>query len=430
MGNLLRQEERRAELERAEQNYVTPETMTQPQESRTEFREFIPENGRVRNEESSDTGRSEIIHLNNEGDLIPDEAVARNGNDTSTERTNLNSTAAGTFAGISDEVGAIREAAVHGTALFMGPGGILDVDATRAAARGDDSIGRVNLNETAAGTFAGIDDEIKAIREAAENTTPLIISPDGIFEIDETIAMLRGDDSIRRVNLEIMAPDGMFAGISDEVGAIREAAEHGSPLYMGSDGVLDVSATRAAARGDDSIVRVNLNETAANGFAAEMQWYKRDPVLFNAEVAGMKQCYPGAQLCYLKNGQAFWNLTLKIKVGEKIKPYTLILVYDTDHPNNQSFGGSVKAIPIKPNLEEIQERARSLGKSYVPHIVPASLSKGLDMQYLCTARITDVPDGKSRAASAVTAASWAAKWLYFYEAGLVDDVIWKEFCKD
>ena len=120
-------------------------------------------------------------------------------------------------------------------------------------------------------------------------------------------------------------------------------------------------------------------------------------------------------------------LLMKITKTGITKPWTFFLVYRKDHPNNRSYGGSVKVVPITPSYEDLKKMCDDYGRPVVLHVVS---DPGQTGKYLCT-RVTDqVADGKANAATAVAAAAWAADWAIHFILSLRDDWIWNKFIGD
>ena len=172
-----------------------------------------------------------------------------------------------------------------------------------------------------------------------------------------------------------------------------------------------------------SLPACNLSRVQPGAFAS-VQWYQKDPALFRAEQVAMHRSFPQAKLGYLKDGRAYWMLPFTVKLGAYSKKCVIMLVYDSDHPSNAHYGGSVKAFLVTPTISELQARASAAGRGGIPHL----LSEG-GTPYLCIARQKDVENGRERVTSAVTSAAWAIKWMYCYEGGLRDARLWSRFCR-
>lgn len=150
------------------------------------------------------------------------------------------------------------------------------------------------------------------------------------------------------------------------------------------------------------------------------QWYQTNPMLFEAEKKAMKIHYPDANLSYLKDGRAYWEVTLNVKVNEEIKTYIVMILYGSNH----SRANSCIACPIKPTMEEIVRKAKKLGKNRVPHIWYNYTDgvKCFDTSESARAKYIE-----NEVCSAILCASATLKWLYFYEWGLIDEKIWDKF---
>lgn len=157
------------------------------------------------------------------------------------------------------------------------------------------------------------------------------------------------------------------------------------------------------------------------------QWYNKLPALFNAEVAAMRTRFPNAGYGFLKsNNNMYWTVTLKISEKGFTKPWTFLLIYEKNHPNNLSYGGSVKVVPINPGFDELERVARANGRKGVPHVV----NKEGFGKYLCTRATDEVEDGKKRAGTAVQAAAWAVDWAVHFEVSMKYKDVWNKWVDD
>ena len=101
-------------------------------------------------------------------------------------------------------------------------------------------------------------------------------------------------------------------------------------------------------------------------------WNDTNPSLFQLELRAMSMFFPDAKLCQRESLGVFWILDLETSENQKCKKWKFLLVYDKNHPDNQSLGiASVRAYPVKPNYEEIKmmmenwsddERKRALSR--------------------------------------------------------------------
>ena len=154
------------------------------------------------------------------------------------------------------------------------------------------------------------------------------------------------------------------------------------------------------------------------------QWYNKNHTLYIVEVMEMMKKFPNARLGFLKsNNCMYWTITMKI-LHSNNKPWTFFLVYQKNHPNNYSYGGSVKVVPVSPSYEELQRMARSYDRPVVPHVVNDPGNTG---KYLCTRVQSQVANGKESANTAVSSAAWAADWAAHFLLSLRDDEVWNKF---
>lgn len=119
----------------------------------------------------------------------------------------------------------------------------------------------------------------------------------------------------------------------------------------------------------------------------------------------------------LKDGRLSWTGVVQPKSVRKNAVWRLQLVYDHNHPSNNSYGGSIKVYSISPDLNEMYKR---LGG------IPHTLRDASGNIYICTARKEDIRTG-SVVTSAVSSMAWAIKWIVVFELWLAGDVTTKEF---
>lgn len=235
----------------------------------------------------------------------------------------------------------------------------------------------------------------------------------------------RGDIVMERV------VSGDFAGISEqeEIEELGNMIANSNGLVMDENGVLYGDNGNTLGQGNQTTVR--NDPFAADIPSNQDQWYNKNPNLFEAEVQNMFQRHPKAVYGFFKQtGNMYWIITLNItKSGTR--PWTFLLQYDKDHPNNHDFGGSIKAQLLKsPSFEDIRARADSFGRPGVPHLVRKKRVDGETYTYLCTRRPENVEDGRYTATSAVQVAAWAADWAAHFEAGMYNREVWNEWCND
>lgn len=151
--------------------------------------------------------------------------------------------------------------------------------------------------------------------------------------------------------------------------------------------------------------------------AASFYWYERDPELLRSEIQVMQNFFPQFTLGKLEDGRLCWVGTLTPKNVRKNAKWYLQAIYDHNHPNNSTYGGSIKVYSIEPDLEKIY---RDIGA--IPHLVRDAAGH----LYLCTARPQDVKVGQI-STSAASALSWAAKWITTFELWIAGVISTAEF---
>jgi len=153
------------------------------------------------------------------------------------------------------------------------------------------------------------------------------------------------------------------------------------------------------------------------GKLASFYWYEREPELFKKEKIAMKRFFPRFKIDKLDDNRLYWHGKIETNL-RKGGTWYLQAVYDHNHPNNSTYGGSVKIYSIEPDLEEIQKK---LGET-IPHL----LSDSSGNKYLCTARKEDVEVG-NYVTTAASSLSWAAKWVAAFEMWMAGDLSTEEF---
>ncbi len=140
-------------------------------------------------------------------------------------------------------------------------------------------------------------------------------------------------------------------------------------------------------------------------------WYERNPELLRDEKLAMQTFFPKFVLDKLDDGRLCWIGTLNPR-GEAGGTWTLMVVYDNNHPHNNSYGGSLRVYSVQPDLNELYKAVGTL-----PHVLRDSNG---DL-YMCTARKEDIDSG-AKTTSAAKALGWAAKWIYAVEEWLDGEV--------
>ena len=154
-----------------------------------------------------------------------------------------------------------------------------------------------------------------------------------------------------------------------------------------------------------------------NPAANNYYWYERDPELFKEEVAAMNRQFPQFTLSKMNDGRLSWTGIVRPKSIRENVTWELRLVYDKNHPNNNSYGGSVRVYAVNPDLNQIR---RQLG------CIPHALMDPSGNTYICPAKKEDVRVGRV-VTSAVSSLALAIKWIDVFESWLAGDVSTTEF---
>lgn len=157
-------------------------------------------------------------------------------------------------------------------------------------------------------------------------------------------------------------------------------------------------------------------------------WYERSPELLEAEKVAMHQFFPQFKLDKLSDGRLYWVGTLNPR-GKAGGVWTLMAIYQHDHPNNYAdFGSSVRIYPIAPDLDELYHAAGGR----LPHVIRDDDGH----LFMCTTQKKYVDegyrDGKATydATSAAKSLAWAAKWIFIVEEWLEGELPTEEVFRD
>lgn len=181
----------------------------------------------------------------------------------------------------------------------------------------------------------------------------------------------------------------------------------------------------SAASGEEDLKVIPKSKLAAP------QWYQTNPALYQAEIAAWRKEMknPTLQPKFMPDGRMYWTVKCRPNIGPEFNTleYTLLLIYDADHPSCR-YGSSVKVYNLKPSLNELESLVKKipgLSPKYIPH----TISDGSGQRYLCTSRVSDTSDNFSTGAtSAVTSYRYAYNWLTVFEGAIRDPQgLWKDF---
>ncbi|MEA3315915.1 MAG: hypothetical protein U9Q30_08685 [Campylobacterota bacterium] len=200
----------------------------------------------------------------------------------------------------------------------------------------------------------------------------------------------------------IKIPNGKLLS-HDDTSAAQKRKKLRDTLLKGNTVIVNTGEVKA----QNETKPQEINQVIPEGKLA-YYWYENNEPLLDAEMEAMNTHYPQFKLSKNNDGRLYWIGELNNITGENSK-WHLQVIYDNDHPNNNSYGGSVKIYPIKPVLEDMQEQ---IGES-IPHI----LSDSDGYLYICTARKEDIRIGATTT-TAASSLAWAAKWIAAFELWL------------
>lgn len=154
--------------------------------------------------------------------------------------------------------------------------------------------------------------------------------------------------------------------------------------------------------------------------APSLYWYERDPELFQGELEAMNHFFPLFRPDRLSDGRMSWLGSLASGVPGSDRIWHLQVVYDHDHPHNDSYGGSISVIPIDPDLRDIEQQ---LGEP-IPHTLRHGGSGELS---ICTVEEKAFRDGRDHSSTAASSLAWAAKWIAAFELWMLGELSSDQF---
>lgn len=293
----------------------------------------------------------------------------------------------------------------------------------------------------------------ESVADEFQNLRNIILgNTDARVGIDENGTPHAVSSSIDTGNMSTIDESNRFAGEDDTASlpfhrpTVAENAMAGVSLT--ADNLIDT------AHGDggtvSSLQSSNLSSVSDERFAAA--WYEStspiinsatmkpmidnagNPVsgkrLFEIEKATMLEKFPNAMMGKLETtGEIYWKFDAQIDTGHHSETWIFLVKYDNNHPHADNWGGSCRAYPIVPSVEEIRERARAAGRGFVPHIV-RDTSQGMD--YLCTISKANQREylRKGLVQPAAQVAARSVWWATNYLIGLEDQAVWDTFKLD
>lgn len=154
--------------------------------------------------------------------------------------------------------------------------------------------------------------------------------------------------------------------------------------------------------------------------APSLYWYQRDPELFQGELEVMNHFFPQFRPDRLPDGRMSWLGSLASGLPGSDRLWHLQVVYDHDHPHNDSYGGSISVFPIEPDLRELEAQ---LGES-IPHTLRHRDTGELS---ICTVEADAFRRGRDHSSTAASSLAWAAKWIAAFELWMLGDLSTEQF---
>ena len=267
-------------------------------------------------------------------------------------------------------------------------------------------------------------DAIAALRRQLEGGGETMVNQDGtVYNPADPMSAssLANGTGFKPVDKAVVAAENNET--ADAIAALRRQLEGGGETMVNQDGTIlnpaDPTSASSLANGT-GFKPVDKAVVAA-------QWYQVNPALQRAEIQAMAEINPDAKMGYLPNGKMYWTIRLRPVVCGNRKDWTLLAVYDEDHPQ-QRWGGSVKFYPVKPNYTEMMQlvNASSVTPKSIPHLLRDS-----DQQiYMCTQHQNNIHAGHHKGEKVTTAAAclrFASRWITVFELGLIDQKTWSLF---
>ena len=267
-------------------------------------------------------------------------------------------------------------------------------------------------------------DAIAALRNQLAGGGETMVNQDGtvLNPADPMSASsLANGDGFKPVDKAVVAADD--SSTADAIAALRNQLAGGGETMVNQDGTVlnpaDPMSASSLANGD-GFKPVDKAVVAS-------EWYRTNPQLQKLEIKAMADIHPDAKMGYLPNGKMYWQVRIHPVVCGQRKDWTLLAVYDSDHPQ-QRWGGSVKFYPVKPNYNEMMQLVNR--SSVTPKTIPHLLRDEDNQIYMCTQDRNNIFASHEKGGKVTTAAAclrFAMRWITVFELGLIDQKTWSLF---
>lgn len=375
----------------------------------------------TRTHEESVVASTEFFNQDDNDIFLDSEGVFHNETGGELGGTEATGVSRGNFAGDSianqEEINSLIEDVVNDNELEVDRYGTIRNASANSGLHGTDATG------VSQGGFAGDSianqEEINSLIEDVVNDAELEVDRYGTIRNASADSGLHGTEATG-------VSHGGFAGDSiaaqDEINSLIDNVVNENELEVDHFGTIRNVSANNGLHGTDA------TGISQGDFAA--QWYEKNPKLYQLEKKLMNQRFPNAKERKLSNGNLAWQIKMNISRTDAFDPWTFLLVYMPDHPNNTGYGGSVKVIPLVPNLEQLQSRVKASKGKYFSSIPPVPHVVGIDTKYLCTRASNDIEDGNTTITTAVQVAAWAAEWALYFELSMRDNRVWNKWVDD
>ena len=267
-------------------------------------------------------------------------------------------------------------------------------------------------------------DAIAALRNQLAGGGETMVNQDGtvLNPADPMSASsLANGDGFKPVDKAVVAAED--SSTADAIAALRNQLAGGGETMVNQDGTVlnpaDPMSASSLANGDGF--------KPVDKAVVAVEWYRTNPQLQRLEIKAMAEIHPDAKMGYLPNGKMYWQIRIHPVVCGRRKDWTLLAVYDSDHPQ-QRWGGSVKFYPVKPNYDEMM---RLVNNSRVtPKSIPHLLRDDTNQIYMCTQDWRNIHASHDKGGKVTTAAAclrFAMRWITVFELGLIDQKTWTLF---
>ena len=279
-----------------------------------------------------------------------------------------------------------------------------------------------NSDSSTADAIAALRNQLAGGGETMVNQDGTVLNPADPM----SASSLANGDGFKPVGKAIVAADANSdSSTADAIAALRNQLAGGGETMVNQDGTVlnpaDPMSASSLANGDGF--------KPVDKAVVATEWYQTNPQLQKLEIKAMADIRPDAKMGYLPNGKMYWTIRIHPVVCGKRKDWTLLAVYDSDHPQ-QRWGGSVKFYPVKPNYDEMMKMVNR--SNVTPKTIPHLLRDEDNQIYMCTQDRNNIEAGHNKGEKVTTAAAclrFAMRWITVFELGLIDQKTWSLFQK-